>query len=156
MANTQPRDPDRSLTMTRVFPATTSRILECLSDPEILTHWWGPNGFSTTTETMDFRPGGFWKFVMHGPDGTDYPNYIKYLEAGPDVIRYDHGEHENSSKEFSVTITLKPLGDKTEMEFDMYFESAEHLRQVKEEFGAETGLAQTLSRLEQLLKGDAS
>jgi uncharacterized protein YndB with AHSA1/START domain len=29
----------------------------------------GPDGFSTTTSQFDFRPGGVWCFVMHGPDG---------------------------------------------------------------------------------------
>jgi len=42
--------------------------------------WWGPRGFTNTTEEMDVRPGGVWRFVMHGPDGVDYNNKIVYLE----------------------------------------------------------------------------
>ena len=26
------------------------------------------------------KPGGVWRFVMHGPDGRDYQNKITYLE----------------------------------------------------------------------------
>lgn len=37
-------------------------------------HWWGPGGFTNTLEKMDFRVGGEWSHIMHGPDGTDYPN----------------------------------------------------------------------------------
>ena len=29
---------------------------------------------------MDVRPGGVWRFVMHGPDGIDYQNKITFLE----------------------------------------------------------------------------
>ena len=36
--------------------------------------WWGPDGFTNTITTFDLRPGGAWRFVMHGPDGTNYEN----------------------------------------------------------------------------------
>ena len=29
---------------------------------------------------MDLQPGGEWNLVMHGPDGTDYPNRKVFLE----------------------------------------------------------------------------
>ena len=45
--------------------------------------WWGPNGFTTTTRAFEFRPGGVWEFVMHGPDGVDYPNRIEWREIVP-------------------------------------------------------------------------
>ncbi|EMO29454.1 toxin-antitoxin system, toxin component domain protein [Leptospira interrogans serovar Bataviae str. HAI135] len=48
------------------------------TEPEHVIHWWGPKGFTNTFETMDVRPGGIWKFIMHGPDGTDYPNLIVF------------------------------------------------------------------------------
>lgn len=37
---------------------------------------WGPEGFTTTTRAFEFRVGGEWDFVMHGPDGTDYTEWI--------------------------------------------------------------------------------
>jgi uncharacterized protein YndB with AHSA1/START domain len=29
---------------------------------------------------MEFKPGGVWRFVMHGPDGRDYQNKVVYVE----------------------------------------------------------------------------
>ena len=49
-------------------------------DPKHVVQWWGPNGFTTTIQEMDFRRGGVWTLVMHGPDGTDYPNYSTFQE----------------------------------------------------------------------------
>lgn len=38
---------------------------------------------------MDVKPGGTWNFIMHGPDGIDYPNRIEYIEVvEPEKIVY--------------------------------------------------------------------
>ena len=34
----------------------------------------------STTYELDFRPGGIWRSVMHGPDGRDYKNEVVYVE----------------------------------------------------------------------------
>ena len=64
----------------RLFDAPRSLVFEAWTDPKHLAHWWGPNGFSLTTHSFDFRAGGVWRFVMHGPDGRDYENRITFDE----------------------------------------------------------------------------
>jgi uncharacterized protein YndB with AHSA1/START domain len=62
-----------------------------LSNPEKLSRWWGPAGFSNTFNQFQFRPGGKWSFVMHGPDGRNYPNESEFIEIIPNekvVIRH--------------------------------------------------------------------
>src|ERR1700739_1087034 len=73
------RDP-RSIIGTRVFDAPRDLVFSVWTDPKHLAQWWGPNGFTTTTYSFDFRPGGTWRFVMHGPDGRDYQNLINFEE----------------------------------------------------------------------------
>ena len=75
---TDPALAARSIVTTRLVDAPRDLVFEAWSDVEHLKHWWGPNGFTTTTSEFDFRPGGVWRFVMHGPDGTDYPNLIVF------------------------------------------------------------------------------
>jgi len=58
----------------RDIPATLDQIFDAFRRPERLARWWGPEGFSNTFKSCDFRDGGAWSFVMHGPDGRDYPN----------------------------------------------------------------------------------
>ena len=58
-------------------------VFEAFTDPGHLDRWYGPNGFTVTTHAFEFRPGGTWDFTMHGPDGTDYPNWIEWLEIIP-------------------------------------------------------------------------
>ena len=68
----------RELVITRVIDAPRELVYEAWTDPKHLAQWWGPTGFSTTTRNFDFRPGGVWRFVMHGPDGRDYQNRITW------------------------------------------------------------------------------
>src|SRR5208282_5102482 len=65
---------DREIVITRVVDAPRELVWEAMTDPWHVIHWWGPRGFTTTVETMEVRTGGVWKLVMHGPDGTNYPN----------------------------------------------------------------------------------
>jgi uncharacterized protein YndB with AHSA1/START domain len=58
-----------------------ARVFDAWTDPKQITQWWGPAGFTTTTDEMGVKPGGVWRFVMHGPDGTDYKNKIVFIEV---------------------------------------------------------------------------
>src|SRR5258707_7805971 len=63
-----------------------------MTNPEHVVRWWGPRGFTTTIEEMDVRPGGAWKHVMHGPDGTNYPNKSIFKEVvKPEKLVFSHG-----------------------------------------------------------------
>ncbi|MCC6144052.1 MAG: SRPBCC family protein [Candidatus Hydrogenedentes bacterium] len=133
--------------MTRSISAPRELVFEAWTHAEHLAHWWGPNGFTTTTYEMDVRPGGVWRFMMHGPDGRDYPNRIQYTEVvKPERLTYIHGGDADIT--FNVTVDFTEVAGKTELVFSMVFASPEVLAQVMKEYGALDGANQTLSRLE--------
>ena len=140
----------REIVASRVFDAPRELVWKAWSDPKHIVQWWGPKGFTTTMQEMDFRPGGAWRFIMHGPDGTDYQNKSIYREiVKPQRITYSHV----SGPLFEATVTFTAQGDKTRIEVRMVFESAELREKVAKDFGAVEGLHQTLERLgEQLTK----
>jgi len=139
---------DRSISATRVFVAPRDLVYQMWTDPQHIGRWWGPNGFTTTIYEMDVRPGGTWRFVMHGPDGRDYQNTIVYVEVvRPERLVYDHV----SGPAFRATVTFAAEGENTRVEMQMLFESAALRNKVAEEFGAVGGLNQTLGRLANLL-----
>jgi uncharacterized protein YndB with AHSA1/START domain len=142
------RDP-RSIIATRIFDAPRELVFEAWVDPKHLAQWWGPNGFTTTTSAFDGRPGGVWRFVMHGPDGRDYQNRITYEEVvRPERLVYSHGGSAGIEPvHFMVTVTFEDLGGKTRLNMHMLFPSAAQRDRVIGEYGADTGLAQTLARL---------
>ena len=64
---------DREIAATRVINAPRELVFRMWTDPEQVAQWWGPNGFTNTIYEMAVRPGGVWRFVMHGPDGVAAP-----------------------------------------------------------------------------------
>lgn len=134
----------RRIAATRIFAAPRELVFHAWSDAASLGQWWGPHGFTTTTHEMDFRPGGVWRFIMHGPDGTDYDNEIVYVEIlPPERIVYDHV----SSPRFRATVTFAEHDGRTLLSVQMLFESAALRESVARQYGAVEGLRQTLERL---------
>jgi uncharacterized protein YndB with AHSA1/START domain len=141
------RDP-RSIIGVREFDAPRDLVFSAFSDPKHLAQWWGPNGFSTTTLSFDMRPGGVWRFVMHGPDGRDYQNRIIYEEiVPPERLVYRHGGGDVEPVQFRQTIIFEDLGGRTCITWRGDFPSAAERDRVIKEYGAAKGLAETLARL---------
>lgn len=111
----------RELVSQRVIAAPPAAVFACLADPGRLARWWGPAGFRNTFEIFEFRPGGTWKFVMHGPDGTDWPNRSVFREIEPPsrVVL----EHLGSVHHFMLTITLDERDGATALGWRMVFDS---------------------------------
>jgi uncharacterized protein YndB with AHSA1/START domain len=143
---------DREIVGVRVFDAPRDLVWKVWTEPEHIAKWWGPRGFTTTTYSMDVRPGGVWRFVMHGPD-RDYQNKITYLEVvKPERLVYKHGgEKEVEPVNFQVTVAFTEQGGKTRVDMRMVFPSAKARGYVIETYGAVEGLNQTLARLEEYL-----
>jgi uncharacterized protein YndB with AHSA1/START domain len=149
---------DRQIVTTRVLNAPRELVFKMWTDPEHIVQWWGPKGFTTTTYSMDVRPGGVWRFVMHGPDGTDYQNQITYLEiVKPERLVYKHGGGEEVEPvNFETTVTFEEQGGKTRLTMRALFPSAEAREHVVKKYGAIEGASQTMDRLEQHLAKNAS
>ncbi len=145
MRDSAPADTsDRGIVVTRVFDAPRALVFTAWTDPKHLAHWWGPNGFTLTTHALDFKPGGIWRFVMHGPDGRDYKNEVVYVEiAEPERLVYRHV----SPPHFQMTVTFADDGVKTRITAQMLFETAELRDKTIKAVGAVEGLKQTLGRL---------
>jgi uncharacterized protein YndB with AHSA1/START domain len=139
---------DRELQISRMLNAPRNLVWEVFTKPEHISQWWGPQGFTNTIHTMDVKEGGVWDFVMHGPDGTDYPNTSKYLEVvKPERLVIQHMVW----PDFVLTITLEARGEKTFLTWHMLFESAEVFQQVVKQHGADEGLKQNIIKLEEYL-----
>lgn len=144
------RDP-RSIIGTRVLAAPRALVFSVWTDPKHLLQWWGPNGFRTTTRAFDFRPGGVWRFVMHGPDDRDYQNRITFEEiVAPERIVYRHdGGDDVEPVQFTQTVTFEDIGnEQTRLTWHGTFPSAAERTRVIREYGADKGLMQTMARLD--------
>ena len=140
---------DREIVISRLIDAPRDLVFKAWTHPDHVVQWWGPSGFSTTTREIDVRPGGVWRYVMHGPDGTDYPNRIDFREVvEPERLAYDHsGDSPEDALRFETTVTFEDRDGKTELTMRSLFETAALRDQVIREYGALEGGKQTLERL---------
>src|ERR687884_536460 len=100
---------DREIVISRVIDAPRELVFEAFTEVRHLSRWWGPEGFTTTTRAFEFRVGGEWDFVMHGPDGTDDQEWISWTEiAPPGRIALLHGESRGDPNAFESVLTFAP------------------------------------------------
>ncbi len=140
----------RSIIGTREFDAPRDLVFSVFTDAKHLGRWWGPNGFTTTTSKFEFRNGGVWRFIMHGPDGRDYENRVTFDEiVAPERIVYRHGGGGDVEPvQFATTITFEDIGaNRTRLTWHGKFPTAAERTRVITEYGAAEGLVQTLDRL---------
>lgn len=147
---------EKEIIVNRTFEAPRELVFDAFTAPEKIGQWWGPNGFTTTTKSMDFRVGGEWIFTMHGPDGTDYPNRIVYTEINRhELIRYDHfGRRPDEEIHFRATVSFEKIDGQTKVTLKMIFPTVEAKNNAAE-FGAVEGAHQTLGRLAEYIDKSA-
>lgn len=139
---------DREMVITRVIDAPRELVWRAWTEPEHLIQWWGPNGFTNTFHEIAIKPGGVWKFTMHGPDGTDFPNYIEFEElVKPERISFIHGASPNDANAFHSFITFDEEDGKTKVTLRAVFATKEERDTTVEKYGAIEGGKQTLGRL---------
>lgn len=137
---------DNEIISTRDFDFPRGRVFAAWTNPDQLARWWGPNGFANTFHEFDFKPGGHWRFVMHGPNGADYPNHNVFEEIVPlERIVLKH----LSNPEFQVTATFEDLGGRTRFVFRQLFMKTAVFEQAKQ-YCAEAN-EQNLDRLNAVL-----
>lgn len=146
---------DREIVITRLLNAPRELVWKAWTDPKHLINWWGPTGFTNTFQEVNIKPGGVWRFIMHGPDGTDYPNTVIFEKiVEPELLVYSHGHgdgQENDPSQFHVTVTFEAQGNKTNLIMRSIFKTAEVRDMVVREYGAIEGGNQTVDRLEEEL-----
>ena len=139
---------DREIVISRVIDAPREVVFEAFTEVRHLSRWWGPEGFTTTTRAFEFRVCGEWDFVMHGPDGTDYQEWISWTEiAPPERIALLHGESRGDPNAFESVLTFAPDGAATRIEMRTVFPTKELRYEALEKYHAIEGGEQTLRNL---------
>jgi uncharacterized protein YndB with AHSA1/START domain len=144
------KNKSNELKITRLYDVPVKAVWSAWTDPQKAAQWWGPRGFSITTHSQDLKPGGYWSYTMHGPDGVDYPNKTIYHEVEMhSKLVYDHGETDNQAPLFRVTVLFSETKGKTKMDMTMTLpnpEAAEQTRKFLKGDGTWDRLAEYLEK----------
>lgn len=100
------------LTYRRVHDAPRELLFDCMTQPEHLTHFWGPAGTTAPLDgiTVDLRPGGAFETVMvNEADGSQYTMRAVYVEVRrPDRLVWSEPGQAGG---MTTTITFTDIGD---------------------------------------------
>lgn len=145
---------ERQVVLTRLLAAPPEVVFPLWVGVEHLERWWGPDGWSVTTESFDARPGGRWVFTMDEPDGEHIPTTLTYRTvAPPERLVYVHGEPTDPDPPFTGVVTFEEMAGSTALSMRLVFDSAAHRDVVVEKYHAVEGGTQTLARLAALVEG---
>jgi len=139
---------DREIVISRAIDAPPELVFEAFTQVRHLSQWWGPDGFTTTTRSFEFRAGGVWDFVMRGPDGTDYQEWITWSEIlPPERITLVHGAFRGDPDAFDSVLTFEPTAEGTRIVMRTVFPTKEVHDEAVEKYHAVEGGRQTLDNL---------
>ena len=153
---------DREIVIVRVFAAPRGLVFKAWTDPELLTHWFAPNGCSLSRCTIDLRIGGIWHYCMHLADGRDIwgigvfreiviPERIVYTDSFADqdgnrVPPTHYGISPSHPAETLVTVTFADQDSQTTLTLRHAISMS-----VKERDETQQGWSQMMDRLGDLL-----
>jgi len=121
--------PDCEIVSTRIVNFARELVYEAWTNPEHLKNWWGPSGFTNTFHEFDLRPGGRWRFIMHGPDKGNYHNECEFVKIEqPSLIAWKR----HSKPLFNVLAAFEEIStDKTKIVFKMIFDTPEECSKLR-------------------------
>ncbi|MDQ0945696.1 SRPBCC domain-containing protein [Streptomyces sp. V1I1] len=144
------------LRMRRVLiGAPLSVVFRALTEPQELSKWWGPDGFTIPSVESELRPGGGYRIAMQPPEGELFYLAGEFREVAPPerlsyTFRWEDPDPED--QETVVTLSLRELGaTSSELVLTQGDFATERRRALHEE-----GWAQGLDKLEALVSSAAS
>ncbi|RZL33897.1 MAG: ATPase [Pedobacter sp.] len=121
--------PDCEIVTSRNVNFAIEKVFEAFANPAHLKNWWGPAGFTNTFNEFDFKVGGKWSFVMHGPEAGNYANECEFIKIErPTLIAWKR----HSQPLFQVLFTFESLAEnQTKIVFKMLFDTAKECSKLK-------------------------
>jgi uncharacterized protein YndB with AHSA1/START domain len=153
--------PARQLVIHRTLKASPERVFDAFTDPDQLTRWWWPKGFSCPAAEVDLRVGGRYRLAMQWPDAIPADQRFSHHMGGEyyeidrprRLVMSGRAVNDEQGELFAtlIEITLDERDGGTALTMrQSYFEP---LPPAEALGGAEQGWNEQLDKLEQLLAG---
>jgi uncharacterized protein YndB with AHSA1/START domain len=128
---------NNALVITVDFTTDIETAWALWSDPRVLEQWWGPPEHPCVMSRFELSPGGEVRYVMTGPDGTQYLGWWQVIEVdAPTKLRIRDGFGESPelpSAEMPIatsSVTFTPVADAVRMTITSIYDSAEELQRA--------------------------
>jgi uncharacterized protein YndB with AHSA1/START domain len=136
--------------ITREFDAPPDVVHAALTDPDIVSQWWGPRGTTVKVEEFEVRDGGRWRFVQQDADGNEYGFRGVFHSVTPGRVVQTFEFEGMPGHVLLETMTLEDLGGRTRLVDQSVFQSVAD-RDGMAASGMGTGAAESYERLDEIL-----
>ena len=162
MAATSTQYKETDIVITREFAAPRQLVWDVWTTPKHIEKWFGPKGFDTRVEELDFRVGGRSNYIMVGPDGTEYPAAGTFKEIVPieKIVSTDEwGEGIDKIEAFKnvdlpqgmiLTALFDDLGQRTKLTLITSHKTVED-KKKHEEIGVVAGWNSSFDKMDEYL-----
>jgi uncharacterized protein YndB with AHSA1/START domain len=149
----------KTITVTREYHASKSKVWEAWTNSAMLEKWWAPEPYKAVTKTFEFKEGGGWLYYMLGPDESKTYCWMGYDTikpeesfAGLDAFCDKEGNVSKDMPRMHWKTEFHDTDGKTKVLVTITFENAADLQKIVE-MGFEEGFTMGLNQLEKLLEG---
>ncbi len=158
-ATDQQRGPETEIVINRRLAAPRDLVWRTWTEADHLAAWCRPDGFTSRIDAHEFKEGGYWRYVMVGPDGVEYPSDGMFVEIDPPnrlvsaeqfIEDYAAPAGGGLPPGILVTLVFEDAGDDTEVTVRLSHPTAEE-RKSREGMGVVTGWNSTIDELEAYL-----
>ncbi len=133
------------IVMQRVFDGPRERVWAALTDPKLVSRWYGGRGYENPVCEMDVRPGGRWHHVMKTPDGVEHTRDFEFGEVvEPEKLSWKNAD-------VRMVVTLEAAGSETKWKLVARFNSYAE-RDAAQKSGFSSVLAEGTEKFNALLK----
>ena len=150
---------DREIVMTRVFDAPRTLVFDAWTKPELFARWFGARGWTVPVCEIDLRPGGAFRYILRGPDGSEVVMRGVYREVVPPERLVTTEDFEGFAEvgwrpenETVTTMVLTEQDGKTIWTATVRYPSKEVRDAALQLNVAWTGMAESLDRLAELVQ----
>lgn len=149
---TAERKSERELVVTRSFDASSRRVFEAWTRPELFKRWWAPKSMGAVLLScdMDVRVGGGYRLVFGGGDSDPMSFYGRYVDVIPNSRLV--WTNEESDDGAMTTVTFEEKGGRTQLVWHELYPSREA---IDEAAGMEEAMSEQFEQLDGLLAGGA-
>ena len=151
---------DRNIVIARAFSGPARIVFDAYTRPELVARWWAPqsHGVSLVTCDADVRVGGSYRYVLRAGSGQEIAFRGEYLEVTPptrlvftQMFEPTAAGPQPGDEAITITVTFD------ERDGDTHFLSrtvcpSPQLRDIIIKSGMESGMRETMDRLEALVQ----
>ncbi|HEV2354947.1 MAG TPA: SRPBCC domain-containing protein [Puia sp.] len=149
---------EKKLLVVRHFNAPVEKVWQAFTKQEILDLWWAPRPWRTETKSLEFKPGGLWRYSMVGPNGDRHYCRVEFTAIEPQRsfkassgFCDENGVPNNNLPVMHWHTLFAPTATGSKIDVTISFDKEIDLKTIVD-MGFEAGFTMALGNLDELLE----